>query len=484
MATRVVYNNKAFKIINEYGFKFSNNEVTFNDIKIDFTSCTLVDIPYKYQEIKIMQAESEDNILNGTVLFTGYLDNIKLSEMKMQEEFREITLILLSPLKLATRRNVSLIGTYELEIAIRRIIQPLIDDGFVLKEINVPKGQITTNFVLDTVENCMNNVGVKRNIFWRINEKKEIYINSIDYLFGLSPAKIINQSNKEKGLLRIQPQIQNTDYANVINFKNVRLVYSSSISSTNQDEKYPIMVVTKDIKKGDIVTFDNPIVIDEEILKEYIEEQQDKETYYYSFYIGFLLLGETEDAQNTKEYFIRINTNETSSEYNKFVMSDGLTFSNDGGEEGEIVLQRDSFFSNLITGFKWNYDSEARITLIKSDTALRYTTMRFMYSAEIEKLKNVISYSGQIEKTVNYNAKWTSLPQLISYARSLMTQNSNIINQVILEYDINPNLQIGNIVKIEAPNFYIKGQFAVKDITYKYYNELHQIWKITLKSTD
>ena len=33
------------------------------------------------------------------------------------------------------------------------------------------------------------------------------------------------------------------------------------------------------------------------------------------------------------------------------------------------------------------------------------------------------------------------------------------------------NLNIGDIVEIDAPNFYIQGKFAVKDITYSYYKE-------------
>lgn len=477
METRVVYNNKAFKIINEYGFKFSNNEVTFNDITIDFTDCSIADIPYKYQEIKIMQAETEDDILNGTVLFTGYLDDINLSEMKMQEEFREIALTLLSPLKLATKRNVSLIGTYELKEAIKRVVQPLIDDGFVLKEINVPEGQITVNFVIETVENCMNNIGFKRNIFWTINEKKEIFINAIDYLFGLHPAKTIRQDVKEKGLLKVQPKIENVDYANVINFKNIRLIYSS------RDEDYPNLTIGKIIKKGDIVNFDKPIVVDEAILRNYIAENPNLINYRPAYAFNILL--QNNDTLDTYVADISIPLIESSPDYNKYIIyTDGsLTFSDDA-EEGDIVLQRDSFFKNLITGFKWNKDEVVEIVRLYSDTSLRYTTMRFMYSAEIDKLKGIISKSGQIEKVVDYNEKWTSLQQLISYARSLMTQNSNIVNQVSLECDNNLKLKIGDIVEIQAPNFYINGKFAVKDITYNYYNELEQNWKITLKSTD
>lgn len=482
MVTRIVYNNKAFKIINEYGFKFSNNEVTFNDITIDFTGCTLADIPYKYQEIKIMQAENEKNILNGTVLFTGYLDDIKLSEMKMQEEFREITLTLLSPLKMATKRSVSLIGTFGLSTAILRIIQPLLDDGFILKELNVSEGQITTNYILETVENEMNDIGFKRNIFWHINEKKEIFINSIDYLFGLPSAKTINQNIKEEGLLKIQPEISNTDYANIINFKNIRLIYSEKDTTYDDPSAhkygyniYPIIELDKVLKNGDVVNFDNPIIVDEDVLKQVIEEKNE-ENNYYCFY-AYIKISDSEyktyEMKITYENGIVGNLNTNGS----------ITFSNDSGGEGEIVLQRDNFYTNLITGFKWNGE-DVTLCEIRSDTALRYTTMRFMYSPEINKLKGVISQSGQIEKTVDYNAKWTTLSQLITYARSLMTQNSNVVNQVTLEYDVNPNLKIGDIVEINASNFYIQGKFAVKDITYTFYNENKQNWQITLKSTD
>ena len=476
METKLVYNNKAFKIINQYGYKSSNNEVTFNDIKVDFTDCTIADIPYKYQEIKIMEADTEENILNGKVLFTGYLDSIDLSEMKLRKEEREITLTLLSPLKMATKRNVTLIGTNTIREAIVRVLQPLLDDGFIIQEMNVPEGQITTNFVLESVEYCMNNIGFKRNIFWYINERKEIFVNSIDYMFGLATKKTISYKSKEKGLLRIQPTIENIDYANVINFKNVRLIYSS------REEEYPNTTIGKIIKKGDIVNFDNLIIIDEATLRTFIEENPNLNRPAYAFNI----LLQNNSTADTFASDISIPLNEGHPNYNEYIIySDGrLTFSDDDGEEGDIVLQRDSFFKNLITGFKWNRNETVEIKRLYSDISLRYTTMRFMYSAEINKLKGIISNSGQIEKVVDYNNAWTSLPQLISYARSLMTQNSNVVNQVELEYDIDTGLSIGDIVEIDEPDFYIKGKFAVKDIKYTYQNENDQNWKITLKNTD
>ena len=107
-----------------------------------------------------------------------------------------MTLTLLSPLKLATKRTVSLVGTYELKTAIQKVLQPLVDDGFKIKEMNIQDGQITVNFAIETVENSMNNICSKRNIFWYIDENSDIYVNSIDYMFGLPVSKTITEKRQ------------------------------------------------------------------------------------------------------------------------------------------------------------------------------------------------------------------------------------------------------------------------------------------------
>lgn len=150
---------------------------------------------------------------------------------------------------MATVRTMSLIGTFDLETAIKRILEPLLNDGFILKELNGITGTISTNFVLETVENAMNKVCSEKNIFWYINEKKEIFVNSINYLFGLPTKKTINETDnlKELGLLNIEPTIENTDYANVINFKNVRLI--CDCGDDNQSTYNPIVAKNKTVKK-------------------------------------------------------------------------------------------------------------------------------------------------------------------------------------------------------------------------------------------
>jgi len=468
----IILNKKKYNVLNNLQIKQENSEVTFQDITVDFTNGTIVDIPYKYQEIKIYNNKDD-------IVFTGFVDAPNLGEMKNTSDIegRELTITLLSPLKMATLRTVTIIGTMSIKNAISRILEPLVNDGFVIKEINITSGQVTLNYVLQTVEYCMNDIGYKRNIFWHINEKKEIFVNNIDMLFGKNIVKKITEEDGEKdGLYYLQPTINDVDYANVINFKNVRLIYSTDYS------EYPLIETGKKIKKGDTVTFKYPIILDETILREFIAGLD--KNINNQFWANIEIELDVNDVYY-KNYAIGINLNDTTSaNYNKYVKQGNITFNDDGGNDGEIILQRDSFFSNLITGFKWNIDKEVTINKARSNTALRYTTMRFIYSQEVEKLKGIISASGQIEKTIDYKEKWISLSQLISYARSLMTQNSNVINQVILKYTQNPNLEIGDIVSIVKPSFFTDGIFAVKGKIYTYKNENDEEWQITLKSSD
>ena len=143
----IILNKKKYNVLNNLQIKQENSEVTFQDITVDFTNGTIVDIPYKYQEIKIYNNKDD-------IVFTGFVDAPNLGEMKNTSDIegRELTITLLSPLKMATLRTVTIIGTMSIKNAISRILEPLVNDGFVIKEINITSGQVTLNYVLQTVE--------------------------------------------------------------------------------------------------------------------------------------------------------------------------------------------------------------------------------------------------------------------------------------------------------------------------------------------
>lgn len=480
MITKAAFNNKRFRLIDSFQFEFTNNEVSFQDIMIDFTGMSLEDMPFKYQEIKVYQCKSEND--EGELIFSGFVDEVNVSEMLNEVEDRELIITLLSPMKMATVRNTTLIGTFEKEEAIKRVLQPLIDDGFSIKEITVSNGQITCNFLVQTVELCLNDIASRLSLFWTINEKKEITITGIDSLFNRLPAKTIEGNIRDNQLIELSPSIQNADYANVINIKKARMYYEtkSSIiewSGAVSSEAYPIMKLPKLLMKGEEVQFDNPIVIDKELLKKIALQQINK--YQLNIFDNFYIA-----IKNNNNYFIA----EVGIYYDQGEFwdqdTDNFSYSDSNEEAKTIVLIRDNFFKNLIVGFKWNGEDNSTIQHISSCTALRYNNMRVLNNNEINKMKGIISETGIVEKTIDYKEQWNTEDGLIEYARSQMTQNTNTINQVILKYDKNPNLQLGDIVEIEEEAFYTKGRFVVSKVLFEYINENDIRWTITLKNAD
>lgn len=233
------------------------------------------------------------------------------------------------------------------------------------------------------------------------------------------------------------------------------------------------MNLPKTIKKGDTVTFNYPIIISKDIARQIIEENAYENAYVIATDL-LVIIGQEGYSK------LKITYNK---ETDNMQITDTVTFSDDEGNEGIFVLQRDSFFHNLITGFKYNGEENFTIEGILSSSALRYTKMKFINSAEINKLKKVISESGQIEKTIDVNGTWFTLKELTDYAKSLIIQDVNEVNSVILQYDKNPNLQIGNLINICLPEFYTEGYYAVKKIQYEYENELEQTWTITIQKS-
>ena len=469
---RLIYNNKAFRILNNFSVKSNNSEVTFNDITIDFTDYTLADMPLKYQEVQIKECEDDLDVLEyGKVLFFGYVDTIKVGKMQMSDEKRELTITLLSPLKLATVRTTTAKGTYQVSDLVPLILEPLLNDGYKIAEMNIADSQITVNYIMQTIEYCMNDLGSKKDIFWTIDQNKNIYVNSLEYLFEKEVKKKITKTSEETGLLKIEPQIQATDYANVINIKNARLL-NGVISQGSTSSEFEYLSLPKTIKTEDVIEFNYPITISLEYLRKIANDSGFKEQGVVEFPVIYLSI-------NNTTYSITYNINTDS-----LVYTGNFTFSDDNGAEGTIVLQRDTFFNNLITGFKWNGENNAVITYCSTESALRYTKVKFMNIQEIEKLKGVISETGQIEKTVDANGIWFTNKSLIEYARSLLTQNTNNINTIVLEYDNNYDFNLGDLVEIKLPKFYCEGLYAITQIRYVYNSKSVQKWEITIKNSN
>ena len=242
------WNNKKYKIINSVQINKSSREVTYSDLTLDFSKCTIDDLPYAQQEVSIY--DKKDNLK-----FTGFVSDYKLPELnKVVTPKKEFGLSLYSPRQLATKRTVTIIRTAKLTDIINQSLAPLFSDGFVLNEINVPDKTITVKLISRTVEEALNYFSNKYSLYWNIDELKNITVNSIEYQFNKPAVKSININNYKQeinGMISITPSVENIDYGNIINVKNARIFYESLATEG--------LNVT--LNSGDRIDFENPLDI-------------------------------------------------------------------------------------------------------------------------------------------------------------------------------------------------------------------------------
>lgn len=457
----LVYNNDTFPIINDFTTTKSSREVTYSDISIDFTGHTIEELPLKYQEVRIMDMDE------GTILYTGFVDSFSPPTLKNDWSDLIVNFTLISPMKMATVRSNTVIGTFKLESLFRRILTPLFNDGFYITELNInTESQCTVSFGLETIEYMMNNLSNRLNIWWYIDEYKGIHINSIDYIVNKPSVLTLDNKTdfKELGLENITPSIESYEYANVINIKNARVYTEMS----QEGIAYTLMLVDKTIKAGDTYDFNFPVDISKTNLETI------KEDYNLPLTVDGIFIQFANDVQA----YVRLDEN------GNYVMSNNVSLSTDS-EEKLVVLQVDSFFKNLITGFKFNGTANTSIKYIHSNSALKPSVIRFYNNEEIQKNKGIISDTGIVEAIVNVNEKWFTEKQLIEYCGSLMTINGNETSIIKLQFDKNPNLDIGNLININLPKFLTKGSFILTDISFnKKVGIDNEVWKLSLRNSN
>lgn len=498
----VKINNNYYKMLDKYSLQNSSSEVKYSNVTVDFDKGTFLDLPLQYQEVQILsgtQQEIEDG--KGIVKYFGYVESYELSTIKTSTDPKELTLSLLSPMKLATLRTVNINGYYDIDTLLNLVLEPLIEEGYVIKEKHIHSRAFTVQFVMQTVEYCMNSISNAKNIFWYINELKEIFLYDISYLIGLETKLEISENNKPKGLLGINPTLVSVDYANILNLKKARTFFYSYNGSVIDETRISNFVLTdspKVVQSGDTISFNYPVVIDEDTLKKISSEENLKEGTEtsptskdkYGIYIEISLLSSINSEGNdlNENEIIRTAYIYWDSSQNKLVTSGNISFSNDGSEEQEteFVLQRDNFFANLITGIKWNNkanEGNGSITEIYSHSALKYTTTKVFFNEEIEKCKGIISKTGKIEKVIDLNERWYTERELIEYARSLIIENGNTCNEVGIITDIPQDIQLGSLVNINMPNFFVVGNFIVTSIKENYIGPMIRQYTYELRNT-
>ena len=461
------YNNKKYKMIDSYNYEKSSREVKYSEVAIDFTDLNTSDLPKKYQECQIVDE-------NDNILFTGYVSDFNISDMHLERDVsRTLNIELISPMALTTVRTVIVTGTYLLKEAITKIIQPLLNDGFLLKELNVSNQNVTVNYVLNTIEDSLNRLSNNNNFWWYIDENKNIFINDISYQFS-KESVMIYDDKPPHGLYKIEPTINVEDYCNVINIKNVR-VYSASISYENV-ELNPIITEQK-ISDGDTITFAQPIDIAlKNIKKSYEELKASLSAYDVGEYPPAIYFEAATSTGDTKIFYVRLKDG-------KLDISNNIKTSEDDDDEKDFELIKDSFFSSLVTGFKYNGTSKLTITKFISISCLKWTNIRFYDNVEIERQKGIISKTGQVEKVIDLNEQWKLMSEINTIARSYLDANSGGASSAKLYFDERKKIDIGDIVEINKPKFLLdNNKYICTDISVTYVNDESQDYIYELRN--
>lgn len=422
----------------------------------NINSSTNIDVKYPVRIKKEIVPETYDKLL-----YTGYIDDYVFDEMRELDEDINISFTLLSPQKIATLRTCIAVGTYEIKDLIENIIlAPLIDDGFTLKEINIVNKSLTVNFLVETVEYCMNNLSNKYNFWWYIDENKNIYVKDIETMFKEEPMYIYDDKHTIDGLEYVKPITNSYDYANVINFKNVRIYEYSRLRMNKKEvaEAHNPLIdgQVTNIKQNDQITFNFPIDIKKEnIIKSANSNGITNTNIIYGIYVE----GTYEDNTDFS-FFVSFDTLN-----NLYKISDNLGFDGESTDsEKEFLLMRDSFFSNLITGIKYNNGNKKinSIKAINSDSTLIYNVNKFLNDKGILEKKNIISKTGIVERTIDMKESWKTVQELTEIGASYLNKNSlNYADELEIKLD-KDKFQVGKILYINK--FMIDGRYVVTEI--------------------
>lgn len=128
------------------------------------------------------------------------------------------------------------------------------------------------------------------------------------------------------------------------------------------------------------------------------------------------------------------------------------------------MLTMDSTFKNLATGFTYKGEGTITIKEVNSETYLRYANMKLINWHEIENNASKITPSGQIEKVLDVENGWFTVNELIDYVRNTFTINNKFTNQITIKYDKENDIQIGDRIDFNLPEYFAEGIFIVTAI--------------------
>jgi hypothetical protein len=444
------FNSTDFVITQLSTLNDSASQTSFSSLEIDFRGYAETLLPIQYQEITIVQI---DESLNETILYVGYCDSVEYPEFNFENQPFKLTINLLSPYAYASKRSVSTqINTVALNTAITTILQTLIDDGFTIEVNELSTALVSEIFQNETVEKVMNYLANKFNFTWYIDSAKKIYLKDIDLLIGQDPIVVINDEDKCY-LKTIKPTKTVVDYANRLNIKNVKIIGGNAI------------LLSTVLAKDSTYNFDYPISISQNVAYRLPYFMEEEPNLAYSFYL----------STNVSTYKITIDIDLKTITYDSTI---GFAGVDDNNASKKVLLITDTNDTTLVTGFRWNANSETTDEYIGLFSASFITPYQAVYidPVEIGAIKDKINTSGVIEKIIDANGKYMTGEELFNYATSLFTQNNVQTNEIKAIFKgklsdssfiaVRNNLKIGNVISVNLPTFLVDGRFIITSTEY------------------
>lgn len=423
----------------------SSREITFPEIKIDFTDSPLENLPIKMQEITIEQ--------NGEVIYYGYCDGFEFPEIDGTKKKIIVSIDLLSPSKMASIRTRTIErNSMPLNEVVADVLVPLIQEGFTIVQNLLPTFDITISEGFKSVEEIMNNLSNSYDFYWYINEKKEIYLIDEKTLQMQKPVLDSLTEIDEFAGYTYKPKMSAVDYANIINAKNQNILEYRKVAEDTTlgsgEELSLIFPVSMSLKTGSRLV------------------NESKRAGVTKPIIPFLyLLG----GSGPTEYRVWYDLTDK-----KIKRSSNVGIDGEDNENASIhvLLKLDPDDKTIITGIKNNVANARLYQNIVSDSAIVKTVTIYSNVIDIEKAKGKVSLSGKVEKTVNFHGKYLTKSDSLDYAkgRVLRTSNQPYTDSVEINIKGTPNERFREFIQearplsiIRSEKKYAIGEFIITD---------------------
>ena len=433
MATMLKYRDIELTIIDSLKTANSMKCVTYNDIKCDFNGHTKADFPVKMQEIQIIK--------DSVIISYGYLSSFEYDGFTKKIKFE-----VLSPKSYINRRVTNLITNgLTLQETVEDLISGLLVDGYSLDgtidlaEISGSK-LISEEIIFRSIDEIFDYLAKKYSFVWYVDNLKVIHIIMENEIINQTP--VYNFTNKSSiDINRVE--IESKEYFNKVYAKNLKVYYSSYTAT----DLSPLIKEDKVTTKNELITFTNWIDISENVGQKIKDSPET------------VILLQLEYGSGYKS----ITYNKTTKVYT-IDSAIGFEGVDDNNATKVVLLVRDNFFKNIITGLK--FKAVTTIAEINTQTALRNSVISYLNSNEIESSKNIISTSGIVENIVDLNNKWFSLDEINTYIKNLIATNSKPAEIVkfrlegidLSEFD---NIDVGKTVNIINDDYFLNDNYVV-----------------------